>query len=506
MRNDAMLGTNASPTEVREPWFIARVGMPRGAATRLAGTLIAGSLALFLGCGPESLGSDDDDSTATDDDDATIPTGDFDIDTLAAGRVEATVRLLAEAGVEVITMPSDAPPAFGEDYATPFDTVVEQADPAPYSNHVYSQLQAFSPDNRFVLIYAGDSPETVDLLVKTWPGREVAVPGATIAPMQAVRWLPNAERNLLVGYLDGAVTLVDVEAGTTESLMELPAAYGAVLTNQSLDDPSRDGLWFAGMALIEGTDDARIFTVDVDNAQIAAELSINALYDGPCAANLDRLDPDWTGVSPLGNYLVVQWVTGDPGRCSGLETFDIRTGVFAGRVTTAHPHGDLQVLADGSTEVFVTMELTAPGAGQSYVGGEPGGTALEDDYPAFAYRVLPGDPDTQAEPNYLVLTDWIFEHISCRGPFGWCLVTAANNDLNGAWDPLEEELFLLRLDGQGVVRLAHHRSDPTLQPSDDEYYWAQPRASFSSDGRYVLFDTNWGIAPATRSCVIDLAR
>ncbi len=118
--------------------------------------------------------------------------------------------------------------------------------------------------------------------------------------------------------------------------------------------------------------------------------------------------------------------------------------------------------------------------------------------------MLPGDPVGTAEPNYLVLTDWIFEHISCRGPYGWCLVTAANGPANGVWDPLEEELFLLKLDGSGVVRLGHHRSDPTIQPTDDDYYWAQPRASFSASGRYVIFDTNWGVAPDTHAYVIDL--
>ena len=85
-----------------------------------------------------------------------------------------------------------------------------------------------------------------------------------------------------------------------------------------------------------------------------------------------------------------------------------------------------------------------------------------------------------------------------------CLVTAANGPGNGTWDPLEEELFLLKLDGSGVVRLGHHRSDPTIQPTDDDYYWAQPRAGFSASGRYVIFDTNWGVAPDTQAYVIDL--
>ena len=295
---------------------------------------------------------------------------------------------------------------------------------------------------------------------------------------------------------------VYVDTGGVLSDWAFPTEYSAVLANQSSDELSRDGRWLAGMGLVDGND-ARIFTFDLDAGQLGTELSIAELYDGPCSAG-EGYDPDWVGVSPLGNWLVVQWVTGDPGRCNGLETFDIATGEFVGRVTLESPHADLTVLDDGETEVFVTAELLAPGAGEGYVDGTAGGTALEDSYPSFAYRVLPGDPVGTAEPNHLVLTDWIFEHISCRGPYGWCLVTAANSPGNGVWDPLEEELFLLKLDGSGVVRLGHPRPDPTIQPTDDDYYWAQPRASFSASGRYVIFDTNWGVAPDTHAYVIDL--
>lgn len=441
---------------------------------------------------------------ADDDDDNPDPTG-FDLDAIESGIHETGVRYLLGGGAEPIDPRTDDPPAYDVPYDTQFRTRMRRINDGAYGNHIYSQLQAFSTDNEYVLMLEGADPDTVSLVVKSFPDlAPVMIAGA----WQVAKWHPTEFHTVV--HFDGEAARVelqftDVESQVTETVFSFPDEYTTILSNQTFDEISRDGRWFGGMALTNGGADARIFSFDMQEMAIGAELSIAELYDGPCAANSLGLDPDWVGVSPLGNYLVVQWSTPEIGRCNGMETFDVVTGAFVGRVNYEHPHGDLQVLADGVTEVFVSLELFAPGPDDSYVGGEPGGTEAELDSPAFAYRVLPGDPDGEAEPNYLILTDWILEHLSCRGPFGWCLVSAAGNPVNGGWDPLEEELFLLKLDGSGVVRLGHHRSDPFLQPTDDDFYWAQPRASFSSDGRYVIFDTNWGVAPATSAFVIDLS-
>ena len=58
------------------------------------------------------------------------------------------------------------------------------------------------------------------------------------------------------------------------------------------------------------------------------------------------VEPDWIAPSPLGNYLVVQWVRDGVEPCSGLETFDIHSGEFVGRVHTSHAHGDLGVVRE----------------------------------------------------------------------------------------------------------------------------------------------------------------
>jgi len=161
---------------------------------------------------------------------------------------------------------------------------------------------------------------------------------------------------------------------------------------------------------------------------------------------------------------------------SGLETFDIQTGAFVGRVYDGHQHGDLGVDTDGETEFFMTFELWSP---------------ADPNRPAIGVRHLPGTI-TVSTPIYLQVLDWgNAEHISCRGPDGECLITAATWDING-WTAFEGELFLQHTDG-AILRLAHHRSSSCG-------YWAQPRASISRDGRYVVFASDWAEGTGADSC------
>jgi hypothetical protein len=398
---------------------------------------------------------------------------------------------------------NDPRPAFGEWYTSPFNTRLTALSPEANSNHAYSQLQAFSSDSVFVLL-AEDIPGSPSALnvIRRMSDRATVLSSPTglwgnprwdpASPSKLIHFNPKNSGELLVQR-------TDVLTGATETAFTFPAEYQSYLTNQSFDELSRDGRWMAGQALGTGNW-SRIFAVDLVNQTLGAQLDPEALYAGPCTPDPEwgELDPDWVGVSPLGTYLVVQWATDGTGRCEGLETYDIATGEYVGHVTSGHPHADLTVLADGITEVFVTNELYGPTAEQGWVGGasvQP----IDTENPALAYRVLPGPATGEASPHFLYLIDWGgFEHISCRGPIGTCVVTGYPSPENGSLDPLEDEIYLIRLDGTGVVRLAHHHSSG----SD---YWTQPRASISLDGRYVIFDTDWELQDQSLAFVIDLA-
>ena len=71
------------------------------------------------------------------------------------------------------------------------------------------------------------------------------------------------------------------------------------------------------------------------------------------------------------------------------------------------------------------------------------------------------------------------------------------------WRAWDDEIVAIETGGGGTVwRFAHHRSDITADlPGDGTYFWYQPHANVSPDGRWALFTSNWekslGVAAVT---------
>ncbi len=363
-------------------------------------------------------------------------------------------------------------PVFG----TTLRRVSNTSEGGGFGTHIYSQLQAFSSDNVYLLLI-----ENEDYVVRRVDDLSL-VSGLDTSEWNVPRWHP-AQAHTLVHFDTNADTVIrlqftDVDTLTTSTVFTFPAQYERIRGNQSFDELSEDGHWLGGMVTRDDGESV-LFALNIQNRTLGALLPIPDLYAGPCDPDPEwgEVEPDWIGVSPLGNYLVVQWARDGTTRCSGLETFDLQSGAFVGRVYDGHQHGDLGVDSDGVTEFFMTFEIAAP--------------PPDNDRPALGVRELPGT-STVSQPTYVQVLDWgSGEHISCRGPNGVCLVTAGTWDING-WGPFEGELFLQYTDGS-VLRLAHHRSSSCG-------YWVQPRASISRDGRYVVFASDWGQETGTDSC------
>lgn len=362
-------------------------------------------------------------------------------------------------------------PAVGETITDPtFCTTLRRVSDASargsFETQEYSQLQAISADNQYILLLTPDEGYMVRRMAD-FSRVEAVVDGE----WNAVRWW---DEQTLIHFDTNAdevirVQATDVEDGTTRDLFTFPAPYTHIITNRSSDELSRDGRWLGGVA--NTSDGWVMFALDVQAGQLGAQLPIADLYADACEPDPEwgPVDPDWVGVSPLGGYLMVQWTRDGTARCSGLESFDIQTGEFVGRVYDGHQHGDMGVDTDGS-EFFMTFEIYHPSGNLS-----------------IGVRALPGEP-TVSEPRYVNVLDWgNGAHISCQGPAGVCLVTADTDPANG-WSAFENELFLQYTDGR-VERLVHHRSSNCG-------YWVQPRASLSQDGRYVIFASDWGNAQA----------
>ncbi len=382
-------------------------------------------------------------------------------------------QVLSENGVtdpDAVIPPSPlAKPGVGvsitdPDFGTTLRRLANASENGGYETHLYSQLQAFSADNAYVLL-ADDNGYLIrrmDNLSK--------VTGLDTSEWNAPRWQP-ALSHTLVHYDSNADTTVrvqytNVDTGQTTTVFTFPSQYDYIRSNQSFDELSRNGRWMAGMAQRNDGEQV-IFALDLQTMSLGATLSLTSLYGGPCAPDpvWGMVEPDWVGVSPLGNYLVVQWTRDGTARCSGLETFNPTNGTFIGRVYDGHQHGDLGLLADGVTEMFMTFELYHP-SGKLAIG----------------YRLLPGT-NTASAPTYLRTLDWFGAHISCQGPAGVCLVTTDADPGNG-WQALEGEIFLLYTNG-AVNRLTHHRSSSCG-------YWVQPRGSLSANGQFAIFATDWG--------------
>ena len=345
--------------------------------------------------------------------------------------------------------------------------VSDASERGDFESHIYNQLQAFSVGNEYILLI-----DSQGYLVRRLDTLE-RIDALNTSDWNVPRWHPTLA-NTIVHFDTNAdetvrVQRTNVETLVTTTVFEFPPQYRSIQGNPSFDELSRDGRWVAGVVTREDGASV-IFSVDLVNQVLGAEVSIPDIYATVASPDpvWGALEPDWVGVSPLGNYLMVQWSRDDVSRASGLESWDIRSGEFVGRVTSHRHHGDLGLAADGQTEIFVTADFSPP---------------FNPDGQATVYHVLPGPAEGASPHNWLVSVPWTDEdHISMQGPPGVGLVSWGS--LDGALDePLEDELFLLRMDGT-VERLIHHRSSVVE-------YWVQPRASISRDGRYVIFASDW---------------
>ncbi|MBW8012296.1 MAG: hypothetical protein FVQ83_13860 [Chloroflexi bacterium] len=224
-------------------------------------------------------------------------------------------------------------PVFG----TTLFRVSNISDDGGFETQIYSQLQVFSSDNQYLLLDSSDG-----FVIRKLEDLNL-VTGLDTYSWNDPRWHPD-QPHVIVHFDSNEDTTValqftDIDTLTTTTIFTFPAEYEYIRVSQSFDELSEDGRWLSGL-LTRNDGVAVIFALDIDNRKLGAELPIPDLYGSACEPDPEwgEVEPDWIGVSPLGRYLVVQWArdwspdTSTP-RCSGLETFDLQTGAFIGRVS-----------------------------------------------------------------------------------------------------------------------------------------------------------------------------
>ena len=347
-----------------------------------------------------------------------------------------------------------------------------------YAVHDYSQLQAFSYDNRYILLN-GDQGYIVKDVATAQTVRTLA--DSNNFGVNAPRWRGNTHNIIFFDDNgDSALRLeqLNVDSGSVTPLFTFPANYETIVTVSSSDELSNDGRWLAGLATTPNGNVIFSLNIEESIAQsrlVGAQVPISSLFQptGSCEIYRDidengqpivygAVDPDWIGVSPLGNYLIVQWERDGTTPCSGLELRNIQTGALIANIRDRHDHGSLGLTADGR-EAFLSI-----------MGESPENSQL----PALAYWEF---ENRNSNPHFLLTIPWNLDHVSCVGPRGICAVTSYYAEGNQR-QVFDGEIYLIGFD-RSVKRLLHHRSSECG-------YWVQPRASISRDGRYIVFDSD----------------
>ena len=111
---------------------------------------------------------------------------------------------------------------------------------------------------------------------------------------------------------------------------------------------------------------------------------------------------------------------------------------------------------------------------------------------------------SDSKKTCILAIPWYQEtHVSTNsnGKHHWVLISTTDGkgtaDLPGKlpadwqrhWRPRDNELILMKVDGSERRRIVHHRSRVA------EFYFWQPRAALSKDGRFAIFDSNFGFNP-----------
>ncbi len=371
-------------------------------------------------------------------------------------------------GNAIIPMQSNGLPAINTPFVdaafnnTTIRRITNYMETGQWGAHVYSQLQAFSPDNSFILII-----EDGFYIIKN---RITLATVLVLSDINTPRWHPDLPNTIVAYDSNGDTTLrvvyIDVITGSSNVVFTFPDLYEQIRGNQSFDELSHDGKWIAGMASTSDGDQM-IFSLDLENGLIGTQLRLSDLFAINTNANFE---PDWIGVSPLGNYLTVQWVPANPNqRLNGMEIYEITTGNFVQQLNPWHNHGDFGLDHDGN-EVFISSILASP---------------EDNNLPAI---VSYGLPLRNNDPQLVLTVPWeTLWHISCQGLQGRCVVSSGATGMN-----FNNEIFELYFDGS-VRRLTHHRSGMCG-------YWVQPRASVSKDGKFIVFDSDFQDDGGINSC------
>jgi hypothetical protein len=347
---------------------------------------------------------------------------------------------------------------------------------------IYSNLHAWNSDGTKILLAGGFVLDASTYsLIRTVSANDP-------------RWSPIDPDTIY--YTSGnQFRKVLVSTGVSTTLRTFPE-YQSFATSQQLEAFSRDGRWTMligyGTSGVYGT--GQIFSYDIINDVKSPTIPFVGANCGEAA---------WVKPSPTGAYAIVSFGGGSALPDCGIQSYNINTMAYIGKVGIGQQHGDLAVDQNG-VEWLVQFAQGLPYITKSRI---PSGY---DDR-------IGGDPTGETD---LMGTGWtIHGHISCRAlDQNWCLVSSHNESAGedaDAWTAFERELYKLHLDSTvastHVERVAHNRSMvPYAAANCAAYaggfqgYWSQPHASLNHSGTKAIWGSTWGNNCTVEAYTVDL--
>jgi hypothetical protein len=327
----------------------------------------------------------------------------------------------------------------------------------------YSKRQAWNVDESLMLLFTGD-------------GRTLLYNGETYQFIKEINgvggedvfWHPT-NPEIIIYAQDNALYSYNVKTETTTQIRSFDDY--TFINTRGEGNLSRDGRYYAFVGQVYDTE---THFRDIVVYDIVADSIISKLALPPTLT-----DFDWVSISPLGNYVVVDYATENTGRFEGVEVYDKKLN-FIWQKPLGAGHSDLGTDEDGN-EILVFHFY---------------------DSEANCYFIKKFRLSDGKETSLLELS-WQFDlHISCRNEARpeWCFISTFDDesrltDDSLSWLPFEDEIFALKLDGSGEVqRIAHHHSrrfSSTTPDRDHSVYWAEPHATISRKGERILFGSNW---------------
>lgn len=332
-------------------------------------------------------------------------------------------------------------------------------------HHEYATMSPFNSDSSWILVQADSNGFfVVDRNGKLVVPPEALVLGGSSEP----RW-SGKEPNVFYYHAENQLLKFDV-ARRQKSVVRVFAQYQKITFGGGECDISEDG----DHLMIVGDDrHAAMYTFSTDSLAKTIDLK--------------TLDKEWVEVYvTANNNIMMRCGTEGIGKHKGMALYD-KDFNFLRQIAPFGGHSDQGRDLNGDEVVFVgAYRDTTPPPGCENNGIEK--IRLSD---AKRTCLLPlnWDAELHVSSNSNGKNPWVLVSVTDTGK-GTAVANAdLPRDWQQRWGVRFNEVMMVKADGSERRRLAHHRSR-TLNN-----YWFQPRASISKDGKFAVFDSNFGTNP-----------